>query len=90
MKRWIESCRSPRFWTKGIKDLSYSQAHRAKALASSLGCALPVAEGMSDGPLTFSLTVPHGEPNGRGGTVMMTRLLSYLNNAIHKTLLCLV
>jgi hypothetical protein len=29
---------------------------------------------MSDGPLTFSLSVPHGERDGHGGAVMMTRI----------------
>ena len=33
-----------------------------------------MAEGMSNGPLTFSAPVPHGERDGRGGTVMMTRI----------------
>jgi predicted metallo-beta-lactamase superfamily hydrolase len=74
VKQVVELCQSPRFWTKGIRDLSYNQAHRAKALANSLGRNLPVAEGMSDGPLTFSPPIPHGEYNGRGGTVMMTRI----------------
>ena len=74
VKQVVELCQSPRFWTKGIRDLSYNQAHRAKALANSLGRTLPVAEGMSDGPLTFSPPVPHGEHNGRRGTVMMTRV----------------
>lgn len=67
-------CVCPRFWTKGTKDLSYNQARRAKALADSLSRVLPVAEGIGDGPLSFSLPVPHGERNGRGGTVMMTRI----------------
>jgi len=70
----VELCQSLRLWTKGTKDLSYNQAHRAKALANSLGRALPVAEGMKDGPLTFSFPVPHGERDSRGGSVMMTRV----------------
>ena len=74
VERVAELCLRPRLWTKGTKDLSYNQAHRAKALANSLGRILPVAEGMSDGPLTFSLPVPHGERDGRGGAVMMTRI----------------
>jgi len=73
-KRVAKLCYRPRFWTKGTKDLSYNQAHRAEALANSLGRILPVAEGMSDGPLTFSLPVPHGERGGRGGNVMITRV----------------
>jgi len=63
-----------RLWTKGTKDLSLNQAHRAKSLANRLGRVLPTAEGMSDGPLSFSAPVPHGERNGRGGMLMMTRI----------------
>jgi predicted metallo-beta-lactamase superfamily hydrolase len=73
-KRVAELCLRPSLWAKGAKGLSYNQAHRAKALANSLGRILPVAEGMSNGPLTFSVPVPHGERDGRGGTVMMTRI----------------
>jgi predicted metallo-beta-lactamase superfamily hydrolase len=67
-------CRRPKFWTKGTQDLSFSQVHRAKALAKSLGRMLLIAEGISDGALTFSLPVPHGERDSRGGSVMMTRV----------------
>ena len=75
VERVAELCLRPRLWTKGTKDLSYNQAHRAKALANCLGRILPVAEGMGNGPLTFSAPVPHGERDGRGGTVMMTRII---------------
>jgi len=74
VERVAKLCRRPRFWTKGTKDLSYNQAHRAKALASSIGRTLTIAEGRSEGPLTFSSSVPHGERGGRGGNVMMTRV----------------
>jgi predicted metallo-beta-lactamase superfamily hydrolase len=74
VERVARLCAYPRFWTKGTKDISYNQAHRARALASSLGRILPNAEGMKDGPLTFSSPVPHGERWGRGGSVMMTRV----------------
>jgi len=74
VKRVVKLCQRPRFWAKGTKDISYNQAHRAKALANSLGRILPVAEGTSDGLLTFSPPVPHGERWQRGGSVMMTRV----------------
>jgi predicted metallo-beta-lactamase superfamily hydrolase len=74
LKQVVNLCQRPRFWAKGTKDISYNQAHRAKALAESLGRILPVAEGTSEGWLTFSPPVPHGEPGGRSGSVMMTRL----------------
>jgi predicted metallo-beta-lactamase superfamily hydrolase len=63
-----------RLWTKGIQDISENQVQRAKSLSRSLGQTLPKAEGISDGPLAFSLPVPHGERDSRGGSVMMTRV----------------
>ena len=74
VERVAKLCRRPRFWTKGTKDLSYNQVRRAKALANSIGRTLTIAEGRSDGPLTFSSSVPHGERGGREGNVMMTRV----------------
>ena len=64
----------PRLWTKGTADLSLNQAHRAAALARRISRRFPVSEGIVDGPLCFSLPVPHGELGGRGGNVMMTRI----------------
>jgi predicted metallo-beta-lactamase superfamily hydrolase len=74
VKRVAKLCQRPRFWAKGTKDLSYTQARRAKALASSTGRTLTIAEGINDGPLAFSSPAPHGRRWGRGGSVMMTRV----------------
>jgi predicted metallo-beta-lactamase superfamily hydrolase len=74
MERVARLCACPRLWAKGTEDISYNQAHRAKALAKSLGRIISVSEGMSDGPLAFSLPVPHGKRLGQGGSVMMTRV----------------
>ena len=65
--------RHPRLWVKGTQDLSPTQVHRAEALAQTLNRAFSTAEGLSEGCLSFSPPVPHGE-RGRGGTVMMTRI----------------
>ncbi len=73
-KKIISTCPHARFWTKGTNDLSINQANRAKALSKNLGRTLPVAEGKSNGALCFSLPVPHGQQNGPGGNVMMTRI----------------
>jgi len=62
----------PRLWAKGTQALSLNQVHRAQALAKKLNRVLPASEGLSDGCLSFSPPVPHGE--GRGGTVMITRI----------------
>ena len=74
VERVAKLCMRPRIWAKGTKDLSYNQARRAKALANRLGRILTVAEGISDGILTFSSPIPHGERYRRGGSVMMTRV----------------
>ncbi len=74
LRRVADLCKSPRLWTKGTQDLSSNQAHRARALAKNLDRVLVSAEGTEDGPLAFSLPVPHGKPGGRGGSVMMTRI----------------
>ena len=73
-ERVIEFCKAAKLWTKGTHDLSLTQANRAKALAQKLNRFLPVAEGMSDGSLSFSPPVCHGEQGTGNGTVMMTRI----------------
>ena len=67
------SLRNPRLWSKGTQDLSPNQVYRARALAQKINRALAASEGLTDGPLSFSPPVPHGE-RSRGGTVMMTRI----------------
>jgi predicted metallo-beta-lactamase superfamily hydrolase len=67
-------CRTSRLWTKGPGGLSAHMQHRRAALVEALGRELPNAEGRSDGPLSFSPGVPHGEPHTHLGTVMMTRI----------------
>jgi hypothetical protein len=74
VERVIESCKSAKLWTKGTQPLSLTQANRAKALAQKLNRILPVVEGMSDGSLSFSPPIPHGEEGRGNGTVMMTRI----------------
>ena len=71
--RVAKSLRDPRLWAKGTQDLSPNQVYRAQALAQKINRVLIASEGLSDGPLSFSPPVPHGE-RGRGGTVMMTRI----------------
>ncbi|MEA3253824.1 MAG: hypothetical protein U9Q17_02625, partial [Chloroflexota bacterium] len=61
-------------WAMGTVDISFNQARRAEVLAESLGRVLHAAEGMCDGPLSFSSPVPHGDVGNRGGNVMMTRI----------------
>jgi len=67
-------CRTVRFWAKGPTGLSHNMLRRKKSLCEVLGRDLPNVEGQRDGPLAFSLPVPHGERNGRLGMVMMTRI----------------
>jgi len=67
-------CQTCRIWAKGPEGLSIPMQHRRASLAGALGRELPNAEGRSDGPLSFSSGVPHGEPHTHLGTVMMTRI----------------
>ncbi|MBN1303496.1 MAG: hypothetical protein JXA13_03600 [Anaerolineales bacterium] len=63
-----------RLWSKGSEGLSNHMALRRKALIEILGRDLPNAENQKDGPLKFSLPVPHGNPNVTSGKVIMTRM----------------
>ncbi len=74
VERVAESLMRPRLWTKGTADLSLNQAYRARALDKRLGRSFTLAEGKVDGPLSFSLPLPHGRGDSRGGNVMMTRI----------------
>jgi predicted metallo-beta-lactamase superfamily hydrolase len=49
-------------------------SRRRESLGKVLGRHLSNAEGQGDGLLAFSLPVPHGRPNTKLGTVMMTRI----------------
>jgi len=71
-ERVAKSLKHPRLWAKGIQGLPFTQVCRARALAQKINRILPASEGLSDGCLSFSPPVPHGE--GRGGTVMMTKI----------------
>jgi predicted metallo-beta-lactamase superfamily hydrolase len=63
-----------RIWSKGGEHLSHNMALRRKALIEILGRDLPNAEGQRDGPLTFSVPVPHGDKRTSQETVVMTRI----------------
>lgn len=63
-----------RIWAKGPENISRNMLTRLKALCIVLNRDLPNAEGKIEGPLSFSYPVPHGDPNERFGTVMMTRI----------------
>lgn len=66
--------RELRCWTKSADDLSAKMGKRYHNLAELLGGNMQVAEGHSEGPLSFSRAVPHGAPDSTLGTVMMTRI----------------
>lgn len=66
--------RTIRLWSKGSDGLSHNMASRREALIEILDRNLPNAEGQRDGPLTFSMPVPHGDPQTSRETVMMTRI----------------
>jgi predicted metallo-beta-lactamase superfamily hydrolase len=67
-------CRMAQLWAKGPLGLSDNMLRRRESLGKVLGRSLLNAEGQRDGLLAFSLPVPHGRPNTKLGTVMMTRI----------------
>ncbi len=73
--RQLPSCfRELHCWSKSNDDQSADMSKRFRDLAELMGANLQVAEGRSEGPLSFSRAVPHGEPNSKMGTLMMTRI----------------
>lgn len=63
-----------RCWSKSDDGLSPKMNKRFRDLSGLLGSNLKIAEGQSEGSLSFSRAVPHGELNSNLGTVMMTRI----------------
>jgi hypothetical protein len=63
-----------RCWSKSGDDLTGEVRKRFEDLAELLGDNLQVAEGRSEGRLSFSHAVPHGAPDSEMGSVMMTRV----------------
>lgn len=69
-----ETFRQLRCWSQSGDGLSATMKMRFDDLADLLGNRMQVAEGRSQGALTFSRSVPHGAAGGSMGTVMMTRI----------------
>jgi predicted metallo-beta-lactamase superfamily hydrolase len=63
-----------RCWSASWKDQSTTMQQRALDLDIVLGSRMKIAEGCAAGALSFSTALPHGLPQKRTGTVMMTRV----------------
>jgi len=63
-----------RSWSKNGDESHPEMRRRFHDLQEFTGDNLQVVEGRTEGPLSFSPPVPHGEANTRLGTVMMTRI----------------
>jgi len=71
----LPSCfRELHCWSKSDDGLSSVMSKRFQDLAGLMGANLQIAEGRSEGPLSFSRAVPHGAPDSNMGTLMMTRI----------------
>ncbi|MBN1472496.1 MAG: hypothetical protein JW925_12000, partial [Syntrophaceae bacterium] len=64
----------PRLWCKGTQDISRQMANRWRNLSRFVKRELPNSEGQSEGPLSFSSSMPHGEENVSRRRVMMTKV----------------
>jgi predicted metallo-beta-lactamase superfamily hydrolase len=64
----------PQLWCKSPNDVSPAMAKRYMYLSNVLGRTLTGSEGHTDGLLSFSPSMPHGEANTHLGAVMMTRI----------------
>lgn len=65
---------TPKLWCKSSKNLSPAITKRYRDLSQVLGRSLTCSEGQTDGLLSFSQSMPHGEANSPLGGVMMTRV----------------
>ena len=63
-----------RVWASPTQGLSPEMRRRAQALQEFFGPRMRTVEGHVEDFLSFSMPVPHGLPDGRSGTVMMTRM----------------
>jgi predicted metallo-beta-lactamase superfamily hydrolase len=66
--------KSLRAWSLSPEVQTYKSQARARDLMNLLGARMQVAEGLEDGPLRFSLAVPHGVGGLPFGDVMLTRI----------------
>lgn len=69
-----DSFRDLHCWSKSGEDITGEGRRRFQDLANLLGNNMQLAEGRSEGTLSFSRSVPHGAPQSNMGTVMMTRI----------------
>ncbi|MEA3485846.1 MAG: hypothetical protein U9R03_03960 [Candidatus Aerophobetes bacterium] len=79
----VDLCQTPQIWAKGLQGLSYNMRHRAEELSRILNKDLVDAEGKSDRLMKFSRPMPHGKPNTRLGTVMMTCIKDENDTFVH-------
>ncbi len=74
LQQMVDPLQEIRYWSASWKCLSTKMQQRALDLAVFLGNKMKIAEGCSSGRLSFSPALPHGLPQSRTGTVMMTRV----------------
>ncbi len=70
----VPQLRRTRVWMHGSDGLSPKMIKRRRSIETAVGRALPPANGLTEGALTFSKAVPHGRRGQGLGTVMMTRV----------------
>jgi uncharacterized protein len=61
-------------WSKSDDGQSSKMSKRFRDLSDLVSSNLQIADGRTEGPLSFSQAVPHGERNSNMGSLMMTRI----------------
>jgi predicted metallo-beta-lactamase superfamily hydrolase len=73
----------PKLWCQCTQDLSPAMARRRQSLSRIFKRQLDCSEGQTDGFLSFSFSMPHGEANSPLGSVMMTRVAAEADVFVH-------
>ncbi len=61
-------------WSPSVANLGDIMEHRQSAISHFLGMDFVPSDGISTGPFSFSMPMPHGEVGNNLGNVMMTRI----------------
>jgi hypothetical protein len=80
----VSACfQRPKLWCQCTHDLSPAMAKRRQSLSRIFKRQMDCSEGQTDGLLSFSHSMPHGETDSPLGEVMMTRVAAEAGVFVH-------